>query len=107
MDKVVKFLEEHQSPEPSQWKEQAKWRRENKCWLKHARSIAIQMLEAMKEQDIDTTELGERLVYGAEVMNTILKGQHNLTLAMIADLEEVLGIKIINNAFEDGGGDTD
>ena len=43
MSSAIEFLEAHQSPTPSRWREDAQWRRDNEYWLKYARYITLHL----------------------------------------------------------------
>lgn len=49
MSTAIDFLKKHESVSPSHFEENAKWRKENKEWLRYSRIIAITMLDKMKE----------------------------------------------------------
>ena len=59
MGRAIEFLEAHQSPTPSRWREDAQWRRDNEYWLKYARYITLQVLRAMDDQSITQVELAK------------------------------------------------
>ena len=61
MSRAIEFLEAHQSPTPSRWREDAQWRRDNEYWLKYARHITLQVLRAMDDQSITQVELAKRM----------------------------------------------
>ena len=83
------------SSQSSDWKEQAKFRRENREWLKKSAAIALKVLEALKTQQLSQKDLAQRTNISPQQVNKIVKGQENLTLETITNLEIVLGIKII------------
>ncbi len=80
---------------PSKWKENALYRKENRRWLDKSVDIALIILDVMDEKAITKYELAQRLKLSYQEMTKILKGQENLTLETISNLEIVLGIKII------------
>ena len=82
--------------QPSDWKAKAKYRRDNREWLKKSASIAVRVLDALKVQDISQKELAERMKVSPQQINKIVKGQENLTLETISKLEVALGIQIID-----------
>lgn len=83
------------SPEPSNWKAKAAHRRENREWLKKSAAIAVKVLEALKTQSLSQKDLAEKLNVSPQQVNKIVKGQENLTLETITNLELALGIHII------------
>ncbi len=83
------------SDQPSDWKIRTKYRRENREWLKKSAAIAVQVLDALKGQDLSQKELAERMDISPQQISKIVKGQENLTLETISNLELALGIQII------------
>jgi ribosome-binding protein aMBF1 (putative translation factor) len=79
----------------SNWKEKAKYRRENRDWLNISAAIAVKVLDALKAKKISQKDLAERMHISPQQVNKILKGQENLTIESISNLENSLGIKII------------
>jgi len=99
MSKAIEFLEAHQSPTPSRWREEAQWRRDNEYWLKYARYITLQVLRAMEEQSITQVELAKRMGCTQQYVSNLLKGSSNMTLETIARLENALGIDLVKSAL--------
>lgn len=79
----------------SNWKEKAKNRLENRDWLNISTAIAVKVLDALKDQKLSQKDLSERMHISPQQVNKILKGQENLTIESISNLENALGIKII------------
>jgi ribosome-binding protein aMBF1 (putative translation factor) len=84
------------SEQPSDWKTKAKYRRENRKWLNKSAAIAVLVLDALKAKNISQKELANRMNLSPQQINKIVKGQENLTLETISNLEIVLGIQIID-----------
>lgn len=84
------------SDQPSDWKAKAKYRRDNREWLKNSAAIAVRVLDALKTQGLSQKELAERMSISPQQINKIVKGQENLTLETISNLEIALGIQIIS-----------
>ena len=95
MTKINKKLSELASPEPSNWKAKAQYRRDNREWLKRSAIIAVKVLDALKAQKLTQKDLAERLDVSPQYINKIVKGEENLTLETITNLELALGIQII------------
>jgi len=85
------------SDQPSDWKAKAKYRRDNREWLKKSAAIAVRVLDALKAQNLSQKELAERLNISPQQISKIVKGQENLTLETISNLEIALGIQIIDD----------
>ncbi len=99
MSRAIEFLEAHQSPTPSRWREDAQWRRDNEYWLKYARYITLQVLRAMEEQSVTQLELAKRMGCTQQYVSNLLKGSSNMTLETIARLENALSIDLIKSAL--------
>ena len=99
MSRAIEFLEAHQSPTPSRWREDAQWRRDNEYWLKYSRYITLQVLRAMDEQSVTQVELAKRMGCTQQYVSNLLKGCSNMTLETIARLENALSIDLIKSAL--------
>ena len=97
-DKLLKVS----SDQASDWKAKAKYRRENREWLKKFALIAVRVLDALKAQGLSQKKLADRMSVSPQQINKIVKGQENLTLETISKLEIVLGIKIIDEKVVEG-----
>ena len=99
MSRAIEFLEAHQSPTPSRWREDAQWRRDNEYWLKYSRYITLQIMRAMDEQSVTQVELAKRMGCTQQYVSNLLKGSSNMTLETIARLENALNIDLIKSAM--------
>lgn len=93
--KTIEYLEQHQSKTPSNWREEAEWRRKNKAWLRHSQRIAITVLSYMKSENLTQTAMAERLNCTQQYVSKILHGSENLSLETITKLEIVTGKQFI------------
>lgn len=78
----------------SNWKEKALKRRNDRLWLKKSKAIAFLVLDALKAKQMKQVHLAEMLGVTPQQVNKIVKGQENLTLETISNLEEALGIHL-------------
>ena len=99
MSKAIEFLEAHQSPTPSRWRENAQWRKDNEYWLKYSRYITLRVLRAMENQSITQVELAKHMGCTQQYVSNLLKGSSNMTLETIARLENALNIDIVKSAL--------
>ena len=99
MDKVIEYLNSHQSSTPSRWREEAEWRRENRGWLRYSQYIAIRMLSRMDDLDMTQTALAERMGCSQQYVSKILKGKENLSLESIWKIEAALEIDLVKSAL--------
>jgi ribosome-binding protein aMBF1 (putative translation factor) len=95
MSKLNEKLSKLASDQPSNWKAKAKYRRDNREWLKRSAVIAVKVLDALKAQGLTQKNLAERLNVTPQQISKIVKGEENLTLETITNLELALGIHII------------
>jgi ribosome-binding protein aMBF1 (putative translation factor) len=96
MNNLKEKLSNLASDRPSDWKAKTKYRRENREWLRKSAAIAVQILDALKAQDLSQKDLAERMNVSPQQVNKIVKGKENLTLETISNLEIALGIQIID-----------
>lgn len=88
------------SNEPSKWMENAKWRKENKAWLKKSQSIALRVLRTLRERKMQQKELAKMLGVSDQQISKIVKGKENLTLETITKLEQALEISLFEIPIE-------
>jgi ribosome-binding protein aMBF1 (putative translation factor) len=99
MNNLKEKLSRLVSDQPSDWKAKAKFRRDNRDWLKKSAAIAIRVLDALKAQNLSQKVLAERMSISPQQISKIVKGQENMTLETISNLEIALGIQIIDEKF--------
>lgn len=97
--KAIEFLKAHQSKTPSNWREEAEYRRKNSRWLRYSAMIALRVLDRMDEIGITQAGLAEKMGCTQQHISMLVKGKNNLTLETISKLEEALGIDIIGAAL--------
>lgn len=100
MNNINKKLSNIASGKPSNWKTQARFRRENREWLKKSAAIAVRVLEVLKAQGLSQKDLAEKMNVSPQQVSKIIKGQENLTLETITNLEHALGIQIISGLLD-------
>lgn len=101
MMKAIEVVKANQNNTPSKWKEEATWRRDNWHWLQHSYQIAIKMRAKMKEIGMTQKELANKLGCTQQYVSMLLKGNENLTLETIANIENALDITIIGNLIKE------
>jgi ribosome-binding protein aMBF1 (putative translation factor) len=102
MNNLKEKLSKLTSDKSSDWKAKAAFRRENREWLKKSAAIAMQVLDALKAQNISQRELAERMKISPQQISKIVKGQENLTLETISNLEIALDIQLIDEKSNHG-----
>ena len=95
MNNLAEKLSKIESKRPSGWKQKAAYHRKNRDWLGKSAAIALQVLEALKQQSLSQKDSADRMGISPQQINKIVKGQENLTLETIANLEAALGIEIL------------
>ena len=103
-NKLLEYLENHQPATPSNWREKAEWRRENRDWIRHSQEIALAMLNKMDELKMSQIALAKQLGCSQQYVSKLLKGGENLSLETISKIEKALSITIIQPLC---GGQTD
>ena len=91
---TLDYLESHQSGTPSQWREEAEWRRDNREWLHYSKRIAVMLLSYMKREHLTQSAMAERLDCTQQYVSKILKGTENLSLETLAKLESAMGERL-------------
>lgn len=86
------------SKEKSGLLEKLKWEKENEQWLDHSFQIALNVVRAMRKQNLNQKDLAQLMQVTPQYISKMLKGKENLSLQTISKLEEVLAIKLITIA---------
>lgn len=94
---IVSKLREHQSQNPSRWREKAEWRMANKSWLRYSQRIAMMMLNRMEELQMTQKRLSELMGCSQQYVSKVLKGQENLSLETLTKIERCLQMPILSN----------
>ena len=94
-DKIKNKLKNLISKDISDWKEKARYRKENEFWLRHSQNIAIKILSELKRLNMTQKALAEKLNIEPQQINKIVKGQENLTLKTICQIEIALGVDLV------------
>src|SRR5256885_10300178 len=79
----------------SDWKEDAKYRRLNRAWLRRSQRIALHVLDALEAKDMSQKALAEAIGVSPQYINKLVKGGENLSLETISKLEDALGISLV------------
>ena len=91
LDKLRKTAQ----PRSEEAKGRARWRRENREWLRMSQSIALQVLDYLHNAGLTQKELAERMGVSPAYIAKLVKGSENLSLETICKLHEALGIKLV------------
>jgi plasmid maintenance system antidote protein VapI len=96
MNNLKEKLSRVAADQPSDWQKKAQYRRENREWLKKSAAIAVRVLDTLKAQNLSQKDLAVRMNISPQQISKIVKGQENLTLETISNLEGALGIGILD-----------
>jgi plasmid maintenance system antidote protein VapI len=94
MSDIRKKIEEIAVDDTGSWLEKARYRRDNRAWLRKSQRIAVRVLSVLNERGIQQKELAEAMDVSPQQVSKIVKGKQNLTLETISKLEAVLGVKL-------------
>ena len=99
MNSTIERLNAHKSPTPSKWREEAKYRVENRAWLKYSQMIAMRVLDEMENKGLTQKEFAQRVGCSQQYISRILKGKENLSIETISKIEAALGVSILEIRF--------
>ena len=94
MSDIRKKIEEIAVDDKGSWIEKARYRRDNRSWLRKSQRIAVRVLSVLNEKGMQQKELAEAMDVSPQQVSKIVKGKQNLTLETISKLESVLGVKL-------------
>ena len=81
----------------SNYLQNAKFRMENKKWLKYSSNISLRIIAALEEnKNMTQKALAEIIGVSPQYINKILRGQENLSLSTIAKISDALGVELIS-----------
>ena len=92
---TVERIKAHKSATPSRWREEAKFRVENRAWLRYSQAIAMRILDEMESKGLTQKEFAEKAGCSQQYISRILKGRENLSLETISKIESALETSII------------
>ncbi len=98
-EEIEAGLKRFKSQTPSKWREEAKWRLENKGWLRYSQHIAMIMLDKMDELGLNQKSVAERMGCSQQYISKVLKGTENLSIETISKIEEALGLQILESVI--------
>lgn len=74
-----------------------------KVWRKDTMKIAIRILHILEEKGMTQRDLADHLGKSPQWVNKICKGQQNLTIGTINELQEALGVTLMEISKRKGG----
>lgn len=96
-NKTYEKLLELTKGQVSNWHEEAKYRQQNRKWLRYSGSVALRILAAIKNiEGMNQKKLADMMGVSQQQISKIIKGHENLTLETIGKLSEALGVELIS-----------
>ena len=92
LDKLRKTAQ----PRSEEAQGRARWRRENREWLRMSQSIALLVLDYLHTTGTTQKELAERMGVSPAYIAKVLKGGENLSLETICKLKEATGVELVS-----------
>jgi hypothetical protein len=101
MSDIKNKLKNLASKNKSNWLEDAKKREENAFWIEYSQKIALGILMQLRKLDKTQTWLAEQLEVSPQQVNKIVRGEENLGLKTIRQIELILMVKLISVGLEE------
>ena len=92
---TIHILETDEATKQSRFVTSAMTRLENESWLRWSRQVAVSLMEYMETNGINRTELAVRLGVSPQYVSRLLSGRENLSLKSLANINERLGINVL------------
>ena len=80
-------------PKSASWLEKTRWHIENEDWLDESFNYALDILQAMEDQNLERADLAERLGVSRQSVHQYLSGKQNFTLKLKHRIQNALGIQ--------------
>lgn len=94
---TIEKLQTISTAAPSDWREKAQWRKDNRDWLRKSGKIALAILDAIDDKrDMTQKKLADMIGVSQQYISKVVKGQENLSLQTICKLEKALDITLIS-----------
>lgn len=94
MSEIRKKIEEIAIDDKGSWIEKARYRRDNREWLRKSQRIAVRILSVLDKNGMQQKELAKALDVSPQQVSKIVQGKQNLTLKTISKLEAVLDVTL-------------
>ena len=85
-------------PQSEKEKEQARYRKENRDWLRMSQEIALCLHYYLRKAGLTQKELADKMGVSAVYVGKLLKGGENLTLETICKIQNVICENIVTIA---------
>jgi antitoxin component HigA of HigAB toxin-antitoxin module len=94
--KLKDKLQKLSTPPSSDWVEESGKKLAEEGAKRHARKVALVVLEALDKQSLTQQALADRMGVSRQQVTKIVKGKENLTFETIAKLENALKMEILS-----------
>ena len=94
-DRTLEYLVKNQSHTPSAWHLEARWRRDNRDWLRLSQRVAVLLISYMKREHLTQVAMAERLGCSQQYVSRILKGTENLTIETLSKIEQATDMRLL------------
>lgn len=91
-------LAEMANPRSERAKDKARFRKENREWLRMSQDIALAVHYYLRNNGMSQKELAEKMGVSPAYIGKLLKGRENLTLETICKLQSSIGSTLISIA---------
>lgn len=85
-------------PQSEKENEQARYRKENRDWLRMSQEIALCLHYYLRKAGLTQKELADKMEVSAVYVGKLLKGGENLTLETICKIQKVIGEDLVTVA---------
>lgn len=85
-------------PQSEKENEQARYRKENRDWLRMSQEIALCLHYYLRKAGLTQKELADKMGVSAVYVGKLLKGGENLTLETICKIQKVIGEDLVTVA---------
>ena len=93
---AISKLEALSSSAPSNWREEAEWRRDNRKWLRISGRIAVALIMEF-ENGMTREEFCEKTGIPMDTLLVMMRGSYDFTLSEIHTIEKALGKDMLPN----------
>ena len=76
--------------EKSNWQEEAKYRLENREWLKESQLIALKILRYMRKNNLSKTDFAKKIDSSTQKVNKWVKGDHKFNADIISKIMKII-----------------
>lgn len=96
-DKTIskELLKGHIKADTTNWKAQARERRDNRHWANRSQKIAVRILNTLRDREMQQKDLAAIMGVAPQQVSKWVKGKENFTLDTVGRIEKALGIHLL------------